>query len=173
MSGLNYLKLGSTLSNICNTTNLTTPLNATTPSKISGESPGIYPVPGHRHDLPKRIFKYIRIVIPNIRILFSVIIPILRDKKIKVTHNLFLAPLAVSQRAYVMVCCPSCLRASVCQVVRPSVHPYINFFFKHLLRNCFLDFDEISQKCSCHSPLQNFLKEFYSFKNSGCHSNKT
>ena len=39
MSGLNYLKLGSTLSDICNTTNLTTPLNATTPSKISGENP--------------------------------------------------------------------------------------------------------------------------------------
>ena len=33
----------------------------------------------------------------------------------------FLAPLAVGQRAYVMVSCPSC--------VRPSV----NFFFKHLL----------------------------------------
>ena len=33
----------------------------------------------------------------------------------------FLAPLAVGQRAYVMVRCPSC--------VRPSV----NFFFKHLL----------------------------------------
>ena len=44
MSGLNYCKLGSTLSNICNTTqldNLTTPLNATTPSKISGENPGL------------------------------------------------------------------------------------------------------------------------------------
>ena len=36
MSGLNYLKLGSTLSNICNTTQLD---NATTPSKISGENP--------------------------------------------------------------------------------------------------------------------------------------
>ena len=35
---------------------------------------------------------------------------------------LFLAPLAVGQRAYVMVRCPPC--------VRPSV----NFFFKHLLR---------------------------------------
>ena len=33
----------------------------------------------------------------------------------------FLAPLAVGQRAYVMVCCPSCVR------------PCINFFFKHLL----------------------------------------
>ena len=36
MSGLNYLKLGRTLSNICNTTQLD---NATTPSKISGENP--------------------------------------------------------------------------------------------------------------------------------------
>ena len=33
----------------------------------------------------------------------------------------FLAPLAVGQRAYVMVCCPSCVR------------PCVNFFFKHLL----------------------------------------
>ena len=55
----------------------------------------------------------------------------------------FLAPLAVGQRAYVMVRCPSC--------VRPSV----NFFFKHLLRRNYLsDFDEISQKCSHHGPLQ-------------------
>ena len=62
----------------------------------------------------------------------------------------FLAPLAVGQRAYVMVCCPS---------VRPSVHPCVNFFFKHLLRwNYLSDFDEISQKCSHHGPLQNFLK---------------
>ena len=43
MSGLNYLKLDSTLSNICNTTpfvilpSLKMPLNVTTPSKISGE----------------------------------------------------------------------------------------------------------------------------------------
>ena len=45
---------------------------------------------------------------------------------------------------------------------------------KHLLLwNYVLDFDEISQKCSCHCPLQNFLKKFDSFKNSGCHGNKT
>ena len=36
-----------------------------------------------------------------------------------------------------------------------------------------MDFDEISQKCSCHGPLQNFLKEFDSVKHSGCHGNKT
>ena len=36
MSGLTYKKLGSTLSNICNTTQLD---DATTPSKISGENP--------------------------------------------------------------------------------------------------------------------------------------
>ena len=35
------------------------------------------------------------------------------------------------------------------------------------------DFDEISQKFSCHGPLQNLLKKFDSFKNSGCHGNKT
>ena len=38
----------------------------------------------------------------------------------------FLAPLAVGQRAYVMVRFPSCVRA--------SVRLCVNFFFKHLLR---------------------------------------
>ena len=43
---------------------------------------------------------------------------------------------------------------------------YVNFFFKHLLLLKNLsDFDEISQKCSCYGPLQNFLKEFDSVKN--------
>ena len=36
-----------------------------------------------------------------------------------------------------------------------------------------MDFDEISQKCSCHGPLQNFLKKFDSVKNCGFHGNKT
>ena len=63
-------------------------------------------------------------------------------------------------------------------VVRPSVspcvRPCVNFFFKHLLLwNYLSDFDDISQKCSCHGPLQNFLKEFDSFKNFGCYGNKT
>ena len=49
--------------------------------------------------------------------------------------------------------------------VYPCVRPSVNFFFKHLLWNHLSDFDEISQKCS--------LKEFDSFKHSGCHSNKT
>ena len=40
-------------------------------------------------------------------------------------YEQFLAPLAVGQRAYVMVCCPSCVCASVCACV--------NFFFKSLL----------------------------------------
>ena len=82
----------------------------------------------------------------------------------------FLAPLAVGQRAYVMVRCPSCIRPSI----PPCVRPCVNVFFKHLLRwNYLSDFDEISQKCSHHGPLQNFLKLFDSFKNSGCHGNKT
>ena len=38
---------------------------------------------------------------------------------------LFLAPLAIGQRAYVMVCCPSRVRASS----RASVRPCVNFFF--------------------------------------------
>ena len=62
----------------------------------------------------------------------------------------FLAPLAIGQQAYVMVHCPWCVRPSVCA---------FNFFFKHiLLWNYLSDFDEISQKCSHHGPLQNFLK---------------
>ena len=77
----------------------------------------------------------------------------------------FLAPLAVGQRAYVMALCPSC--------VRPSVRALtfsLNIFFSE---TTYTDFDEISQKCSWHGPLQNLLKEFDSFKNSGCHGNKT
>ena len=74
----------------------------------------------------------------------------------------FLARLAVGQRAYVMVRCPLCIR------------PCVIFFFKHLLLwNYLSDFDEISQKFSRHGPLQNFLKEFDSIKNCGCHGNKT
>ena len=41
------------------------------------------------------------------------------------SRAILLAPLAVGQRAYVMVRCPLC--------VRPSVRPSVNFFFKHLL----------------------------------------
>ena len=75
--------------------------------------------------------------------------------------NIFLAPLAIGQWAYVMVSCPSCVR------------PCINFFFKHLiLWNYLSDFDEISQKCSCYGPLQNFMKEFDSVKNCSFHGNK-
>ena len=39
-------------------------------------------------------------------------------------NTMFLAPLAVGQRAYVMVCCPSCVRASV----RPLTFS-LNIFF--------------------------------------------
>ena len=79
-------------------------------------------------------------------------------------NHFLLAPLAVGQRAYVMVRCAS---------VRPSICPCVNIFFKHLLLwNYLSDFDEISQKCSWHSPLQNLLKKFESFKNYGCHGNK-
>ena len=41
------------------------------------------------------------------------------------SFNQFLAPLAVGQRAYVVDCCPSC--------VRPCVRLCINFFSKHFL----------------------------------------
>ena len=74
---------------------------------------------------------------------------------------LFLAPLAVGQQAYVLVCCPSCIRPSVCVLTFS-----LNIFFSE---TAYL----ILMKCSCHSPLQNFLKEFDSFKNPGCLCNKT
>ena len=73
----------------------------------------------------------------------------------------FLAPLAVGQRAYVMVCCPSC----VCALTFS-----LNIFFSE---TTYRTFYEILQKCSCHGPLQNFLKKFDSVKNCGCHGNKT
>ena len=93
----------------------------------------------------------------------------------------FLAPLAIGQRANVMVCCPSCVRASGHPSMWPSVRPCVrlsvraltfslNIFFSE---NYLSDFDEILQKCSCHGPLQNLLKKFDSVKNSGCHRNKT
>ena len=43
-------------------------------------------------------------------------------------NDIFLAPLAVGQQAYVMAHC-----ASICQCVHASVHPCVNFFFKHVL----------------------------------------
>ena len=54
---------------------------------------------------------------------------------------------------------PASLCHGLLSVVRACVRPCINFFFKHLLLGNYLsDFDEISQKCSCHGLLQNFLK---------------
>ena len=47
-------------------------------------------------------------------------------------YEQFLAPLAVGQRAYVMVCCPSCIRLAVRASVHACVSPCVNFFFKHL-----------------------------------------
>ena len=64
----------------------------------------------------------------------------------------FLAPLAIGQQAYVML---------LCVFVCVSVHICVNFFFEHLLWNYLLDFDEISQKCSCHGPLQKFYLGLY------------
>ena len=55
---------------------------------------------------------------------------------------------------------------------RPSVCA-LTFSLNIFSETTYRIFDEISQKCSCHGLLQNFLKEFDSFKNSGCHSNKT
>ena len=69
---------------------------------------------------------------------------------------------------------PASLCHDLLSVLRPCVRSCVNFFFKHLLLwNYWSDFDEISQKCSCHGPLQNFVKKFDSVKNCGCHGNKT
>ena len=75
------------------------------------------------------------------------------------------APLAIGQRAYVMARCPSCVRPSV-----GALTFSLNVFFSETTCRILI---KMSQKCSCHSPLQNFLKEFDSFKNSCCHGNKT
>ena len=64
----------------------------------------------------------------------------------------FLAPLAEGQRAIVMAWWR---RASV----RSSVRASVNFFFKKLLlRNYWLDFNQISQECSLGGPLSNSFK---------------
>ena len=70
----------------------------------------------------------------------------------KIGGILFLAPLAEGQRAIVMAWGR---RASV----RPSVRASVNFFFKKiLLRNYWLDFNQISQECSLGGPLSNSFK---------------
>ena len=97
--------------------------------------------------------------------LFNLLITLTHRKKI--LHYFifccFLAPLAIASLCHGLL-----------SVMHPSVCPCVNFFFKHLLLwNYLSDFDEISQKCSCHGPLQNFLKKFDSIKNCGCHGNKT
>ena len=63
-----------------------------------------------------------------------------------------LAPLAEGQRAIVMA-----WGRRAC--VRPSVRASVNFFFKKLLlRNYWLDFNQISQECSLGGPLSNSFK---------------
>ena len=69
-----------------------------------------------------------------------------------------LATLAIGQRPYVMACCAS---------VRMLTFS-LNIFYETTYRILI-----ISQKCSCHGPLQNFLKELDSFKNCGYHGKKT
>ena len=86
-----------------------------------------------------------------------------------VTCECFLAPLAVGQRAYVMVRCPSCDRAAVWPSVRMLTFSF-NILFSETTSS---DFDDISQKCFWYGPLQNLLKKFDSVKNCCCHGNKT
>ena len=69
----------------------------------------------------------------------------------------FLAPLAVGQRAYVMVHCPSCVRPSV-----RALTLSLNIFFSETIYPILMKF-----QYSCHVPFQNFLKKFDSLKNFG------
>ena len=78
-----------------------------------------------------------------------------------------LAPLAVGQRVYVMVCSTLCDRPSV----RPSVHALsFSLNISETTKRILMKFH---RNVSCHGPPQNFLKEFDSVKNCGCHGNKT
>ena len=63
-------------------------------------------------------------------------------------------------------------RASVRAAVHPSVRALtfsLDIFFSETTYRILMKF----HKCSCHGPLQNFLKKFDSVKNCGCHGNKT
>ena len=69
------------------------------------------------------------------------------------------------------------LRGSCCDrsssVVRPSICPSVNNFFKNLLlQNQKANLDKTWQECSLGEAVQKLLKEFNSNKNSGCHGNK-
>ena len=69
------------------------------------------------------------------------------------------------------------LRGSYCDrsssVVRPSICPSVNNFFKNLLlQNQKANLDKTWQECSLGEALQKLLKEFNSNTNSGCHGNK-
>ena len=69
------------------------------------------------------------------------------------------------------------LRGSYCDrsssIVRPSICPSVNNFFKNLLlQNQKANLDKTWQECSLGEALQKLLKEFNSNKNSGCHGNK-
>ena len=80
----------------------------------------------------------------------------------KVYRFLFLTPLAECLWAYVMVWCLSCIYYLYATVIFPSSTLKLSS-----------NFDRNSQKSSNHGPLQKLLKEFDSFKNTGCHVNKT
>ena len=63
--------------------------------------------------------------------------------------------------------------AIVTVIVRPSICPSVNNFFKNLLlQNQKANLDKTWQECSLGEALQKLLKEFNSNKNSGCHGNK-
>ena len=69
------------------------------------------------------------------------------------------------------------LRGSYCDrsssVVRLSICPSVNNFFKNLLlQNQKANLDKTWQECSLGEALQKLLKKFNSNKNSGCHGNK-
>ena len=78
---------------------------------------------------------------------------------------LFLAPLAIGQQAYVMVCCPSGVRASV-----RALTFSLNSFFSETTYRILMKFH---RNVPAMGLFRIFFKKFDSVKNCGCHGNKT
>ena len=81
-------------------------------------------------------------------------LPSQRQKSITIATITFLAPLAIGQRAYVMVRCPSCVRACVRASVRVLTFSS-NIFFSETTYRILMKFH---RNVPTHGPLQNFLK---------------
>ena len=97
----------------------------------------------------------------------------------------FLAPLAVGQRAYVMVCCPSCVSASVraltfsLNIFYETTYRILMKFYRNVpavfIRRLPYGPQPITRRQNFRlvQTLQNLLKKIDFVKNCGCHGNKT